>query len=98
MWNRNVYNKLYLNDNRCLTDNDIIPLSADELAVNIRNIRLYEAKIFHKERKEAYTGYIGQSKIGKRKAGFARTKQAAIDLAIREVTKDLDAQLKGETE
>lgn len=95
MWNGKVFKELYdgLHEREY---GDWFILKSEKVRVNIKNIKLYEVKAFHKGTGEKKDGYIAVTQGLEKNAGFLNwTPNAAVKAAQRHVAKQIKLILKG---
>lgn len=93
MWRHKVYIPFY-KDNRL--DRRYIVLTAEELSVNHRAIRLYEATAFSFKEGKTEQVYIGQASIGGQNADVRPTAKEAIERALKLADRTVTKRLLGD--
>lgn len=94
MWYRKVYEPFYQFEK--LEHENWFVLAADEVRVNVPDVRLYRATAYSFTKDETQEVFIGQSKVGKQQAVIKTTLNAAIEAAITLYQEEIDNRIVGE--
>ena len=94
-WHRNIFLPFYKSGK--LSFSEWLVLKADEIKVNTRMIRLYEATAFNYKEGKTREVYIGQSTLGG-DAEIRESKSAAIERALTIARRNIDKEVLGETQ
>lgn len=93
-WRRTVYDPLYKNGN--LDSQSWFLLSAQEVKVNDRMIRLYRGLAYSRANNETREVYVGQARLGGQKAAVRATASAAAEAARALIAQEIDTKLTQE--
>lgn len=94
MWYRKVYEPFYAFDK--LEYENWFVLAADEVRVNVPDVRLFRATAYSFTKDETQEVFIGQSKVGKQQAVIKTTLNAAIEAAINLYQEEINNRIVGE--
>lgn len=94
MWYRKVYLPFYQFEK--LEHENWFVLAADEVRVNVPDVRLYRATAYSFTKDETQEVFIGQSKVGKQQAVIKTTLNAAIEAAISLYQEEIDNRIVGD--
>lgn len=94
-WLRNVYERIY--KDRLVIGSDMwFIMSADEVSINEKNIRMFRGMIYRRSTDELIEGFIGQAKLGKETSVIKPTIRQAIQSTKNVIAEEFRQKLTGE--
>jgi len=94
-WLRNVYDRIY-KDRFVLGSDMWFIMSADEVSINEKNIRMFRGMIYRRSTDELVEGFIGQAKVGKETSVIKQSLRQAIQSTKNIVAEEFRQKLTGE--